>query len=64
MAAPAVEIAARGDGDGAHRLCHRGRDCALGDHIEDRLEEAGFFFPPDKAEGMKTNLRKIWGRCR
>ena len=25
----------------------------LGDHFEERLEAAGFFFPPDKAAGMK-----------
>ncbi len=35
---------------------------ALGDHIEARLEEAGFFFPADKAEGMRRTLRQIWGR--
>jgi tRNA/rRNA methyltransferase len=35
---------------------------ALGDHIEARLEEAGFFFPPTKAEGMRRSLRQIWGR--
>jgi tRNA/rRNA methyltransferase len=35
---------------------------ALGDHIEARLEEAGFFFPETKAEGMRQNLRQIWGR--
>ncbi len=35
---------------------------ALGDHIEARLDEAGFFFPETKAEGMKRNLRQIWGR--
>lgn len=35
---------------------------ALGDHMEARLEEAGFFFPPDKAEGMRRNLRQVWGR--
>jgi tRNA/rRNA methyltransferase len=34
----------------------------LGDHYEDRLEAAGFFFPPDKAEGMKANLRAMWAR--
>ncbi|PTE13347.1 RNA methyltransferase [Pseudogemmobacter blasticus] len=34
----------------------------LGDHFEDRLEAAGFFFPPDKAPGMKINLRNMWGR--
>jgi tRNA/rRNA methyltransferase len=35
---------------------------ALGDHFEDRLEEAGFFFPPEKAAGMKLNLRNLWAR--
>lgn len=34
----------------------------LGDHFEERLEEAGFFFPPTKAEGMKLNLRNFWSR--
>ena len=35
---------------------------ALGDHIEERLEEAGFFFPAAKAPAMRQNLRQIWGR--
>lgn len=35
---------------------------SLGDHFEDRLEEAGFFFPPEKAEGMKLVLRNMWPR--
>ncbi len=34
----------------------------LGDHFEDRLDRAGFFFPPTKAEGMRLNLRNMWGR--
>ncbi|MCV2881012.1 RNA methyltransferase [Actibacterium sp. XHP0104] len=34
----------------------------LGDHYEDRLVEAGFFFPETKAEGMKQNLRNMWSR--
>ncbi len=34
----------------------------LGDHYEERLDEAGFFFPPTKAEGMKQNLRNLWSR--
>jgi tRNA/rRNA methyltransferase len=34
----------------------------LGDHFEDRLDQAGFFFPPTKAEGMRLNLRNMWGR--
>jgi len=34
----------------------------LGDHFEDRLGEAGFFFPEEKADGMKLNLRNMWSR--
>lgn len=34
----------------------------LAGHYEDRLEEAGFFFPAAKAQGMKTNLRNMWSR--
>ena len=35
---------------------------ALAAHYEARLTEAGFFFPPEKAAGMKTNLRNMWSR--
>lgn len=34
----------------------------LAEHYEDRLDQAGFFFPPEKAEHMKTNLRNLWSR--
>ena len=34
----------------------------LARHYEDRLDEAGFFFPETKAEGMKINLRNLWSR--
>lgn len=34
----------------------------LGDHVEEVLEAAGFFFPPPKAPSMKLNLRNMWGR--
>ncbi|MDF1621335.1 RNA methyltransferase [Pseudothioclava nitratireducens] len=34
----------------------------LGDHFEERLEEAGFFFPPHKAAMMKRNMRNMWTR--
>lgn len=34
----------------------------LADHFEDRLEAAGFFFPPAKAPGMKLSLRNMWSR--
>ncbi|MDF0600534.1 RNA methyltransferase [Psychromarinibacter sp. C21-152] len=34
----------------------------LGDHYEDRLDAAGFFFPETKAPGMKRTLRNMWSR--
>ncbi len=34
----------------------------LGDHFEERLEVAGFFYPEAKADGMQLNLRNMWGR--
>jgi len=34
----------------------------LGDHFEERLDTAGFFFPPTKAAGMRLNLRNMWAR--
>jgi tRNA/rRNA methyltransferase len=34
----------------------------LAKHYEDRLEDAGFFFPEHKAVSMKTNLRNMWSR--
>ncbi|KUF11575.1 RNA methyltransferase [Pseudoponticoccus marisrubri] len=34
----------------------------LARHYEERLEQAGFFFPETKAEGMRLNLRNMWSR--
>lgn len=34
----------------------------LGDHFEQRLDDAGFFFPDHKAASMKLNLRNLWSR--
>ena len=34
----------------------------LAAHWEERLDAAGFFFPPDKAPGMKLNLRSMFAR--
>ncbi|MDA8543386.1 RNA methyltransferase [Rhodobacteraceae bacterium] len=34
----------------------------LAQHFEERLEDAGFFFPEAKAPGMKVNLRNMWSR--
>lgn len=34
----------------------------LGDHYQEKLTEAGFFFPETKAESMRLNLRNMWSR--
>ena len=34
----------------------------LAAHYEDRLTDAGFFFPEHKAQSMRTNLRNMWSR--
>lgn len=34
----------------------------LGDHFEQRLEAAGFFYPEAKVPGMKQALRNMWSR--
>ena len=34
----------------------------LSEHYEQRLEDAGFFFPEHKAASMKVNLRNLWSR--
>ena len=34
----------------------------LGDHYEERLDAAGFFFPVTKVAGMKLALRNMWTR--
>lgn len=34
----------------------------LGDHVEDRLDAAGYFFPPEKADFLRLSLRNMWGR--
>ena len=34
----------------------------LSEHYEDRLDQAGFFFPEPKADSMKINLRNLWSR--
>lgn len=35
---------------------------ALATHYQERLEQAGFFFPETKADSMKVNLRNLWSR--
>ncbi|WP_106744578.1 RNA methyltransferase [Yoonia maritima] len=34
----------------------------LSEHYEQRLDDAGFFFPEHKAASMKVNLRNLWSR--
>lgn len=34
----------------------------LGDHFEEALDQAGFFFPETKAASMRLNLRNLWSR--
>ncbi len=34
----------------------------LSNHYEERLTDAGFFFPETKAEGMKQTMRNMWSR--
>jgi tRNA/rRNA methyltransferase len=34
----------------------------LAQHYETQMDEAGFFFPAGKAEGMKQTLRNMWSR--
>lgn len=34
----------------------------LADHWESRLDEIGFFYPAEKAPGMKLTLRNLWSR--
>jgi tRNA/rRNA methyltransferase len=53
---PAFQELARTD------LATRAEVERLADHFEDRLEAAGFFFPATKVQGMKANLRNMWGR--
>ena len=36
----------------------------LARHYQDRLDQAGFFFPPEKAPNMQINLRNLWSRMR
>lgn len=43
-------------------LANREEVDRLADHFEERLDAAGFFFPETKVEGMKANLRNMWGR--
>ena len=52
---------------GEAEMALQGEVAKLGDHFEEKLDAAGFFFPPGKAPGMKRNLRAMlarWGLTR
>ena len=56
-------------GAGGHEMEMAGTDWAshaeidaLAAHYEERLDQAGFFFPEAKAASMKRNLRNLWSR--
>jgi len=34
----------------------------LADHYENRMQDAGYFFPDHKAAGMKLTMRNMWSR--
>lgn len=57
-AAVAPEVLHLAGGD----LASREEVARLADHFEERLDAAGFFFPPDKAPHMKGNTRNMWAR--
>ncbi|WHZ37486.1 RNA methyltransferase [Sagittula sp. MA-2] len=54
--APKAEALAGTEVAEGHEVEHLAR------HYEQQLDEAGFFFPETKAEGMKLNLRNMWSR--
>ncbi len=34
----------------------------LAEHYEQHLDQTGFFFPPEKADHMRLNMRNLWSR--
>ncbi|MBS0122539.1 RNA methyltransferase [Thetidibacter halocola] len=54
--APVVQALAGTEPAETHEIEHLAR------HYEERMNEAGFFFPETKAEAMKVNLRNMWSR--
>lgn len=47
---------------GLAEMANVGEVAHLVGHFEERLEQAGFFFPPDKAPTMRMNLRNMLTR--
>ena len=46
----------------AEELADRVEIERLGDHYDEKLTAAGFFFPETKAASMRLNLRSMWAR--
>ena len=53
-----VALAAGGEAEAATQIEVE----KLAGHYEERLEAAGFFFPPEKADHLRRNLRNLWSR--
>jgi len=56
------EVVALRDEPGDTEWATRDEVAHLALHYEERMEEAGFFYPEHKAEGMRRNLRNFWAR--
>ena len=55
-AQPKIEVMAGTQAANHEEIEHLAR------HYEERMDEAGFFFPEHKAGAMKINLRNLWSR--
>ncbi|MFP4043845.1 MAG: RNA methyltransferase, partial [Rhodosalinus sp.] len=57
-----AEVAHETIAAGPDGLAEAGEVERLADHYEERLDEAGFFFPEHKAGSMRRTLRNLWSR--
>ena len=57
-----AEVVASEMAMGGSEWARAGEVEALARHYEETLDTAGFFFPPEKADTMKTTLRNLWSR--
>ena len=56
------DVAPVQEGLGDTQWASRDEIAKLAEHYEERMEEAGFFFPEHKAANMRRNLRNFWSR--
>ena len=56
------EVIPRAEGLAGSDWASAGEVEHLARHYEERMEEAGFFFPEHKVASMKLNLRNMWSR--